>query len=47
MGKVLRGVVHSTVVRGVKVFDKEDQFLETPQGNFLLNNTGTVKVARL
>jgi hypothetical protein len=47
MGKVLRGVVHSTIVRGVKVYDKEEQFLGKPHGNFLLNNTDPVKNARL
>ena len=47
MGKVLRGVVHSTIVRGVKVYDKEEQFLGKPHGNFLLNKTDPVKNARL
>jgi hypothetical protein len=47
MGKVLRGVVHSTIVRGVKVYDKEEQFLGKPHGHFLLNNTDPVKNARL
>lgn len=36
MGKELKGVVQSTIVQGVTVYDRGD-FSEAPRGHFMLN----------